>query len=72
MDQVKSHYQSSHQHHGNNIWTAIYDYDAVGDDELSLKRGDIVEVLSTDSKISGDEGDYNHIYFYHLHSETVI
>lgn len=35
---------------------AMYDYDAQGEDELSLRRGQIVEVLSTDAKISGDEG----------------
>ncbi|XP_054260814.1 mitogen-activated protein kinase kinase kinase 11-like isoform X2 [Macrosteles quadrilineatus] len=38
------------------LWTALYDYDAQGEDELSLRRGDIVEVLSQDSNISGDEG----------------
>ncbi|CAG2101421.1 unnamed protein product [Medioppia subpectinata] len=38
------------------IWTAIFDYEATGDDELSLQRGDRVEVLSTDTRISGDEG----------------
>lgn len=38
------------------LWTAIYDYVANGEDELSLRVGDIVEVLSTDAKISGDEG----------------
>ncbi|XP_067011657.1 mitogen-activated protein kinase kinase kinase 11 [Anabrus simplex] len=38
------------------LWTALYDYEAQGEDELSLKRGEIVEVLSMDSKISGDEG----------------
>ena len=38
------------------LWTALYDYDAQGEDELSLRRGQIVEVLSMDFKISGDEG----------------
>lgn len=38
------------------LWTAIYNYKAQGEDELSLKRGDIIEVLTTDAKISGDEG----------------
>uniref|UniRef100_A0A1B6CWA2 mitogen-activated protein kinase kinase kinase n=1 Tax=Clastoptera arizonana TaxID=38151 RepID=A0A1B6CWA2_9HEMI len=38
------------------LWTALYDYKAQGEDELSLHRGEIVEVLSMDSKISGDEG----------------
>ncbi|XP_076369688.1 mitogen-activated protein kinase kinase kinase 9-like isoform X2 [Tachypleus tridentatus] len=38
------------------IWTAIYDYKAIADDELSLHQGEAVVVLSKDSKISGDEG----------------
>ncbi|XP_048483262.1 mitogen-activated protein kinase kinase kinase 11 isoform X2 [Plutella xylostella] len=38
------------------LYTAIYDYDAQGEDELSLRRGEIVEVLSTDATISGDDG----------------
>lgn len=36
--------------------TALYDYEAQGEDELSLQQGQIVEVLSEDAKISGDEG----------------
>ncbi|CAH0559887.1 unnamed protein product [Brassicogethes aeneus] len=36
--------------------TALYDYDAQGEDELSLRQGQIVVVLSEDAKISGDEG----------------
>ncbi|KAJ2951708.1 hypothetical protein O0L34_g13870 [Tuta absoluta] len=39
-----------------NLHTAIYDYVAQGEDELSLRRGEIVEVLSKDANISGDEG----------------
>lgn len=35
---------------------ALYDYDAQGEDELTLRKGQIVEVLSEDAKISGDEG----------------
>uniref|UniRef100_A0A8D0L3E6 Mitogen-activated protein kinase kinase kinase n=1 Tax=Sphenodon punctatus TaxID=8508 RepID=A0A8D0L3E6_SPHPU len=38
------------------LWTALYDYEANGEDELSLRRGDVVEVLSKDSAISGDDG----------------
>lgn len=38
------------------LFTAQYDYDAQGEDELSLRRGQIVVVLSKDSNISGDEG----------------
>lgn len=38
------------------LWTALYDYNAQGEDELSLRRGHIVYVLSKDSSISGDEG----------------
>ncbi|KAK7902047.1 hypothetical protein WMY93_018816 [Mugilogobius chulae] len=35
------------------LWTAAYDYEASGEDELSLRRGDVVEVLSQDAAISG-------------------
>ncbi|KAG9336752.1 hypothetical protein JZ751_003100 [Albula glossodonta] len=37
-------------------WTAVFDYDATAEDELSLRKGDLVEVLSKDSLVSGDEG----------------
>ncbi|XP_015206748.1 mitogen-activated protein kinase kinase kinase 9 [Lepisosteus oculatus] len=37
-------------------WTAVFDYDANAEDELSLRKGDVVEVLSKDSLVSGDEG----------------
>ncbi|CAL8288546.1 unnamed protein product [Gadus morhua 'NCC'] len=37
-------------------WTAVFDYEAGAEDELSLHRGDLVEVLSKDSLVSGDEG----------------
>lgn len=37
------------------LWTVKYDYQAQGEDELSLKRGLIIEVLSKDKNISGDE-----------------
>jgi hypothetical protein len=37
-------------------WYAIYDYAAQGEDELGLTKGDVIEVLSKDYKISGDEG----------------
>lgn len=43
-------------HKNSSLWTALYDYQAQGEDELSLRRGEVVEVLSKDSKISGDEG----------------
>ncbi|XP_072313324.1 mitogen-activated protein kinase kinase kinase 9 [Eucyclogobius newberryi] len=38
------------------LWTAVFDYEAAAEDELSLRRGDVVEVLSKDSLVSGDEG----------------
>ncbi|KAM6916968.1 mitogen-activated protein kinase kinase kinase 9 [Lycodopsis pacificus] len=38
------------------FWTAVFDYEATADDELSLRTGDLVEVLSKDSLVSGDEG----------------
>lgn len=37
-------------------WTAIFDYEAMRDDELTLKRGMAIRVLSRDARISGDEG----------------
>ena len=38
------------------MWTAVFDYHAANDDELTLRRGKQVKVLSKDAKISGDEG----------------
>ncbi|XP_061599599.1 LOW QUALITY PROTEIN: mitogen-activated protein kinase kinase kinase 9 [Cololabis saira] len=38
------------------VWTAVFDYEATAEDELSLRRGDLVELLSQDSLVSGDEG----------------
>uniref|UniRef100_I3MM95 Mitogen-activated protein kinase kinase kinase n=2 Tax=Ictidomys tridecemlineatus TaxID=43179 RepID=I3MM95_ICTTR len=32
------------------------EYEAAGEDELTLRLGDVVEVLSKDSQVSGDEG----------------
>lgn len=40
----------------NPVWTALFDYEASGKDELTLRKGDVVEVLSLDSEVSGDEG----------------
>ena len=37
-------------------WTAIFDYEARREDELTLHRGAEVKVLSKDAKISGDQG----------------
>ncbi|XP_032347702.1 mitogen-activated protein kinase kinase kinase 21 isoform X2 [Camelus ferus] len=41
---------------GAGLWAALYDYEARGEDELSLRRGQLVEVLSQDAAVSGDEG----------------
>uniref|UniRef100_A0AAR5P5X0 mitogen-activated protein kinase kinase kinase n=1 Tax=Dendroctonus ponderosae TaxID=77166 RepID=A0AAR5P5X0_DENPD len=38
------------------LCTALFDYKAQGEDELSLRKGEIVVILSKDAKISGDEG----------------
>ncbi|XP_037740274.1 mitogen-activated protein kinase kinase kinase 10 [Chelonia mydas] len=38
------------------FWTAVFDYEAAAEEELTLRRGDLVEVLSQDSTVSGDEG----------------
>ncbi|XP_068440577.1 mitogen-activated protein kinase kinase kinase 10 [Clinocottus analis] len=40
----------------NAYWTAVFDYEATADEELTLRRGDLLQVLSKDSKVSGDEG----------------
>uniref|UniRef100_A0A4W5JKK0 Mitogen-activated protein kinase kinase kinase n=1 Tax=Hucho hucho TaxID=62062 RepID=A0A4W5JKK0_9TELE len=40
----------------NPYWMAVFDYEATADEELTLRRGDLLEVLSKDSKVSGDEG----------------
>ncbi|XP_053329681.1 mitogen-activated protein kinase kinase kinase 10 [Spea bombifrons] len=40
----------------NPLWTAVFDYEATAEEELTLRRGDLVEVLSKDSTVSGDEG----------------
>ncbi|XP_043976660.1 mitogen-activated protein kinase kinase kinase 10 [Gambusia affinis] len=40
----------------NPYWTAVFDYEATADEELTLRRGDLLEVLSKDSTVSGDEG----------------
>ncbi|XP_066540635.1 mitogen-activated protein kinase kinase kinase 10 [Hoplias malabaricus] len=46
-----------HHHEGSSpYWTAVFDYEAAADEELTLRRGDLLEVLSKDSKVSGDEG----------------
>ncbi|GCC33990.1 hypothetical protein chiPu_0012463 [Chiloscyllium punctatum] len=38
------------------FWTAVFDYESTADEELTLRRGDVVELLSKDSHVSGDEG----------------
>ncbi|KAM6428485.1 mitogen-activated protein kinase kinase kinase 10 isoform 2-T2 [Liasis olivaceus] len=40
----------------NSFWTAVFDYEATAEEELTLHRGDLVEVLSKDCAVSGDEG----------------
>ena len=35
------------------LWTAIFDYEARREDELTLRRGCQIRVISTDAKISG-------------------
>lgn len=40
----------------NAFWTVVFDYEATAEEELTLRRGDVVEVLSKDAHVSGDEG----------------
>nr|XP_056709696.1 mitogen-activated protein kinase kinase kinase 11 [Euleptes europaea] len=42
--------------YANPVWTVLFDYEAASSDELTLRKGDLVEVLSWDAAISGDEG----------------
>lgn len=46
----------NHHEGSNPFWTAVFDYEATADEELTLRQGDLLEVLSKDSKVSGDEG----------------
>lgn len=48
-------HSGSHSKKGT-LLTALFDYKAQGEDELSLRRGEKVEVLTKDVKVSGDEG----------------
>jgi len=41
---------------GEKTWTAIYDYEAKDEDELTLKRGTEVRVLSKAKRVSGGKG----------------
>lgn len=48
---------SGHHCGASNVyWTAVFDYEATAEEELTLRRGDLLQVLSKDSKVSGDEG----------------
>ena len=48
--------QPAQQNQNKQLWKAIYEYEAQGEDELSLHKNDLIEVLSMDYVISGDEG----------------
>ncbi|XP_049598862.1 mitogen-activated protein kinase kinase kinase 11 [Syngnathus scovelli] len=52
----KNSEQSQKGNFSNPVWTALFDYEAACKDELTLRKGDLVEVLSLDAEISGDEG----------------
>lgn len=54
-NQMNDSNESYPQQTSNMLYTALYDYEAQNEDELSLKCGTIVWVLSKDSAISGDE-----------------
>lgn len=47
---------SNMKNDSSSFWTAMYDYEARMDDELTLRRGNIVTVFSKDPSISGDKG----------------
>ncbi|KAM6959983.1 mitogen-activated protein kinase kinase kinase 11 [Tautogolabrus adspersus] len=56
FSRVRNLDQSQKGNFTNPVWTALFDYEASCKDELTLRKGDLVEVLSLDSEISGDEG----------------
>lgn len=41
---------------GIKYWCALFDYDATAQDELTLKRGIQIEVITKDPKVSGTDG----------------
>lgn len=59
-----SHVQQHHHGDANPYWTAVFDYEAAADEELTLRRGDLLEVLSKDSKVGrhrdGPKTDHQH------------
>jgi hypothetical protein len=63
--------RNSEDNEKTSIWTAIFDYEASGEDELTLNRGDRVEVLSMDTKISGDEGKYRFLNISSAHFQSI-
>lgn len=56
LSRTNSNSSGSHGRRQLSICTALFDYEAQGEDELTLQRGEVVEILSKDAKISGDEG----------------
>ncbi|XP_042201365.1 mitogen-activated protein kinase kinase kinase 10 [Callorhinchus milii] len=62
------HHDRHHHHHHHHhlphhpptgralLWTAVFEYESTAEEELTLRRGDRVEVLSKDVNVSGDEG----------------
>lgn len=38
------------------LCTAMHDYESTADDELTIHRGDLVEIISKDHAVSGDDG----------------
>lgn len=47
---------SSQAEKATSLCTAIYDYDAQHGDELTLRQGDLVEIISKDHDVTGDDG----------------
>ena len=44
------------QHDGGELYTVLFDYKALHEDELNLTKGSRIRVLSKDFRMSGDEG----------------
>lgn len=53
---AKNAIKSGRVQEGINYWCALFDYEAKAQDELTLKRGASVEVITKDPKVSGTAG----------------
>ena len=58
---------SSQAEKATSLCTAIYDYDAQHGDELTLRQGDLVEIISKDHDVTGDDGWWKSVFGANTH-----